>query len=85
MVHESAGQTDGNKRAASASWSAREQYESQFGPVPPRGVPLLESYTSLASFHSLSRVNHQRGEYVRGKAQTNSIESVWALVKLARS
>ncbi len=39
------------------------------------------SYTPLASFYSLSRVNHQRGEYVRGKAHTNSIESVWALVK----
>ncbi len=26
-------------------------------------------------------MNHQRGEYVRGKAHTNSIESVWALVK----
>ena len=41
----------------------------------------LGSYSSLSGFYSLSRVNHSRGEYVRGKAHTNSIESVWALVK----
>lgn len=26
-------------------------------------------------------VNHSHGQYVRGKAHTNSIESVWALLK----
>ena len=41
----------------------------------------LQSYSSLSGFYSLSRVNHGQGEYVRGSAHTNSIESVWALVK----
>ena len=40
-------------------------------------------YSVLDSFYSLERVTHSRGEYVRGEAHTNSIESFWALVKRA--
>jgi len=40
------------------------------------------AYTDLngASF-SHDTVNHSAGEYVRGAAHTNSIESVWAVLK----
>ena len=40
-------------------------------------------YSALDGFYSLSRVKHSRGEYVRGRSHTNSIESLWALVKRA--
>lgn len=38
-------------------------------------------YSALDSFYDLKRVNHSRGEYVRGRIHTNQIESLWALVK----
>ena len=38
-------------------------------------------YSALDAFYAMSRVNHGRGEYVRGASHTNSIESFWALVK----
>lgn len=38
-------------------------------------------YSALDQFYALQRVNHGRGEYVRGKAHTNTIEGFWALVK----
>ncbi len=40
-------------------------------------------YSALDGWYALSRVNHSRGEYVRGVAHTNSIESFWALAKRA--
>jgi len=39
------------------------------------------AYRSLQGFARHEIVNHQRGEYRRGDAHTNSIESVWALLK----
>lgn len=41
----------------------------------------LSSYNQLAAeFSSVERINHTR-EYVRGQIHTNSIESIWAIVK----
>ena len=40
-------------------------------------------YSALDSYYALGRVNHSRGEYVRGRTHTNSIESLWAIVKRA--
>ena len=39
------------------------------------------SYQHLGGDFRHFTVNHRRGEYVRGDAHTNSIESVWALLK----
>jgi transposase-like protein len=39
------------------------------------------AYNSLTPFYEVGRINHGRGEYRRGIVTTNSIESVWALVK----
>ena len=39
-----------------------------------------QSYHGLCEYHH-ERVNHSVGEYVRGKAHTNGIESFWALLK----
>lgn len=41
------------------------------------------AYSILDSFYALNRVNHSAKEYVRGITHTNSIESLWALVKRA--
>lgn len=38
-------------------------------------------YSTLDDIYKLSRVNHSKGEYKRGNCHTNSIESVWALLK----
>lgn len=38
-------------------------------------------YQRLEGYPQHQVVNHQRGEYKRGEAHTNSIESVWALLK----
>ena len=39
------------------------------------------AYASLIGFPQHEIVNHNKGEYRRGDAHTNSIESVWALLK----
>lgn len=39
------------------------------------------AYSSLIGFPQHQIVNHNRGEYRRGNAHTNSIESMWALLK----
>ena len=39
------------------------------------------AYGSLDGFFAVDRVNHSSGEYVRGEAHTNSIESLWAMTK----
>jgi transposase-like protein len=39
------------------------------------------SYMRLSDGFRHYTVNHRHGEYVRGDAHTNSIESVWALLK----
>lgn len=39
------------------------------------------AYSTLDTFYDVNRVNHSAGEYVRGAHHTNSIESIWALVK----
>ena len=39
------------------------------------------AYNSLTPFYDVGRINHGRGEYRRGSVTTNSIESIWALVK----
>ena len=44
---------------------------------------LGRSSTRTAGFRSTTRPNHSRGEYVRGDATTNGIESFWALLKRA--
>ena len=41
------------------------------------------SFASLELWYSHETVTHQRGEYVRELVTTNSIESVWAIVKRA--
>ena len=38
-------------------------------------------YGTLRYFYDHQRVSHSKGEYVRGKASTNGIESIWALFK----
>ncbi|MBR1362079.1 IS1595 family transposase [Bradyrhizobium ottawaense] len=38
-------------------------------------------YQRLEGYQNHEIVNHQQGEYKRGEAHTNSIESVWALLK----
>ncbi|MEQ1867900.1 MAG: IS1595 family transposase [Micropepsaceae bacterium] len=39
------------------------------------------AYRSLTGYPTHQRVHHAAGEYVRGNVHTNSIESVWALLK----
>ena len=39
------------------------------------------AYKSLGADFQHEAVNHKRGEYVRGNVHTNSIESVWAVMK----
>lgn len=41
------------------------------------------SYTYVKLWYAHRTVNHQKGEYVRGRVTTNSIESVWAVLKRA--
>ena len=41
------------------------------------------SYTYVRLWFAHRTVNHQMGEYVRGRVTTNSIESVWAVLKRA--
>lgn len=40
----------------------------------------LNSYDQLAAEFTVSRINHTR-EYVRGQIHTNSIETIWAIIK----
>lgn len=40
-----------------------------------------QAYNNLRYDYDHQRVNHKKGEYVRGSASTNGIESVWALFK----
>ncbi len=40
-----------------------------------------KAYNNLHYDYGHQRVNHKKGEYVRGSAGTNGIESVWALLK----
>jgi transposase-like protein len=40
-----------------------------------------QGYNDLRHDYDHQRVSHRRGEYVRGSATTNGIESVWALFK----
>ncbi len=39
------------------------------------------AYTPLGSIYQQEAVNHSAGEYVRGHAHTNGVESFWALLK----
>lgn len=39
------------------------------------------AYNKLGSEYAHERVNHGAGEYVRGNATTNAVESLWALFK----
>ena len=39
------------------------------------------SYGALNSIYQVERVNHSAGEYVNGKAHTNSIENFWSHLK----
>lgn len=39
------------------------------------------AYKPLGSLYHHESVNHSAGEYVRGKAHTNGVESFWALLK----
>ena len=41
----------------------------------------LKSYDKLERVYDHQTVKHGRGEYVRGRVSTNSIESFWALLK----
>ena len=41
------------------------------------------AYSDLEEWYDHESVNHRRGEYVRENVTTNSIESVWAIVKRA--
>jgi len=40
----------------------------------------LNAYDQLAAEFTTDRINHTR-EYVRGKIHTNSIESIWAIIR----
>lgn len=40
-----------------------------------------KSYTALGVHYRHETINHEDGEYVRGEVTTNSIESVWAVLK----
>jgi len=40
-----------------------------------------KGYNDLRHDYDHQRVNHSRGEYVRGEATTNGVESIWALFK----
>ncbi len=40
-----------------------------------------KGYNNLHYDYDHQRVNHKKGEYVRGSAGTNGIESIWALLK----
>ncbi len=41
----------------------------------------LTSYNKLSRVYDHKTVAHSRGEYVRGRVNTNTIESFWALLK----
>ena len=58
------------------------------GFVESRSKPTAQVYTDTGSAYvgvqrSHESVNHSRGEYVRGMAHTNGIESFWAMLKRA--
>ena len=40
-----------------------------------------QGYNDLRHDYDHQRVNHRKGEYVRGSATTNAVESLWALFK----
>jgi transposase-like protein len=44
-----------------------------------------QAYNNLHYDYDHQRVNHKKGEYVRGSAGTNGIESVWALSSASTS
>ncbi len=41
------------------------------------------AYAGLATSHGHEAVNHSAGEYVRGQAHTQGIESFWSMLKRA--
>ena len=40
-----------------------------------------QGYNDLRHNYDHQRINHRKGEYARGKATTNAVESLWALFK----
>ena len=52
-----------------SEWEARS--------IRTRAAP----YNALDAFYDRESVNHSAGEYVRGEAHTNGIESFWSMMK----
>ena len=51
------------------------------GPQETLYTDEARAYTPLGGIYQHEAVNHSAGEYVRGKAHTNGVESFWALLK----
>lgn len=78
-------QRAGETRAAAATDTTMRTLEQHVVSNVQLGSSLytdeFSAYHRLGSFYGHERVNHKSGEYVRGAAHTNSVESFWALFK----
>lgn len=77
---------DGETQAKVISGTTKEHLGEAITESVAEGAILysddFKSYTDLAKYHH-ETVNHSGGEYVRGDAHINSIESFWAILKRA--
>ena len=81
------GAKDRATNAVTAKVVSRKDRETMQGFVKQNAAPGAKVYTDEAGgYHGMTgfdheQVNHNVGEYVRGMAHTNGIESFWAMLK----
>lgn len=78
---------DGRTKALPISNTKTETFEKTIFQNIKKGSVLYtdehSGYRNLGRFYAHDAIRHGRGEYVRGSAHTNGIESVWAMLKRA--